>query len=205
MANNEEVSFIELSLQYLKSVAKEVTLKEEQEQAIRALLLGRDVLAVLPTGFGKSLIFTVFALAKSFELKQESSLTGSISLVVVAPLQSIIEDQISGMVDIQCTAMQLCPSTVEKILEDPPRFIFATAEQVLEKQFLQAVKDSTSRLHSALSAVVVDESHTVETWSGKRYLICILHSYSYESLYNCNFIISIILFNFNDLQILKYL
>ena len=39
-----------------------------QEQAVRGLLSGKDVLAVLPTGFGKSLIFTVFALAKKFEL-----------------------------------------------------------------------------------------------------------------------------------------
>ena len=32
-------------------------LKAEQERAVRGLLLGRDVLAILPTGFGKSLIY----------------------------------------------------------------------------------------------------------------------------------------------------
>ena len=164
--------FIDLSLRYLKSVGKEVALKAQQEQAISVLLLGRDVLAVLPTGFGKSLIFTVFhiALAKSFQLESQSTLIGSrsVSVLVVAPLQSIIEDQIAGMLDIKCTAMQLSPSTVEKILEDPPQFVFATAEQVLEKRFLDALKDNTSKLHFKLCAVVVDESHTVETWSGKR-------------------------------------
>ena len=162
---NDGARSIELSLQYLKCNSKEIILKPEQEQAIRALLLGRDVVAVLPTGFGKSIIFTVFALAKSFEFKENSA---PISVLVVAPLQSLIEDQIMAMLDIQCTAIQLSPSTVEKILEDPPQFVFATAEQVLEKRFLETLKDNTSRLHCRVSAVIVDESHTIETWSGKR-------------------------------------
>ena len=36
------------------------TLKPEQEIAVRDLLAGKDVLAVLPTGFGKSLIYQTF-------------------------------------------------------------------------------------------------------------------------------------------------
>lgn len=36
------------------------TLKPEQEKVMRHLLNGRDVMAVLPTGFGKSLIFQLF-------------------------------------------------------------------------------------------------------------------------------------------------
>ena len=35
-------------------------LKQEQEVAVRYLLAGKDVLAVLPTGFGKSLIYQTF-------------------------------------------------------------------------------------------------------------------------------------------------
>ena len=35
-------------------------LKQEQEEVVVSLLVSRDVLAVLPTGFGKSLIFQVF-------------------------------------------------------------------------------------------------------------------------------------------------
>ena len=36
----------------------DLNLKREQEQAAKELYAGRDVLAVLPTGFGKSRIFT---------------------------------------------------------------------------------------------------------------------------------------------------
>ena len=39
-------------------------LKKEQETAVKELLAGKDVMAVLPTGFGNSLIFTVFTLAR---------------------------------------------------------------------------------------------------------------------------------------------
>ena len=38
------------------------TLKREQELAMRHLFNGKDVMAVLPTGFGKSLIFQLFVM-----------------------------------------------------------------------------------------------------------------------------------------------
>jgi len=44
---------------------KEIILKEEQEKAIVELISGKDVLAILPTGFRKSLIYTIFALAST--------------------------------------------------------------------------------------------------------------------------------------------
>ena len=38
-------------------------LKAEQKEAVESLLKGKDVFSVLPTGFGKSLIFQLFVLA----------------------------------------------------------------------------------------------------------------------------------------------
>lgn len=38
------------------------SLKEEQKTAVKELFEGRDVVAVLPTGFGKSLIFQLLVL-----------------------------------------------------------------------------------------------------------------------------------------------
>ena len=47
-------------------------------------------MTVLPTGFGKSMIFTVFALAR-----QELSTTCTRTcIIVISPLKSIIDDQI---------------------------------------------------------------------------------------------------------------
>ena len=51
------------------------------------------------------------------------------------------------------------------------QLIFGSAEAVLERRFLNILKNSSSSLHKKLAAVVVDESHTVEMWTGKRYFI----------------------------------
>ena len=59
--NNE---CIEKSLNYLSAIGRSIVLKCEQRISIQHLLLSKDVIAILPTGFGKSMIFTVYALAK---------------------------------------------------------------------------------------------------------------------------------------------
>ena len=58
-------------------------LKDEQRLAVEALMSGKDVLAVLPTGLGKSVIYQSFVAAKD-----------SSSIVVIVPLRSIIDDQL---------------------------------------------------------------------------------------------------------------
>ena len=60
---------IEKSLNYLSAIGRPIVLKCEQRISIQHLLLGKDVIAIFPTGFGKSVIFTVYTLAKvSWEL-----------------------------------------------------------------------------------------------------------------------------------------
>ena len=46
-----------------------LSLRVEQRDAVVSLLDGHDVLAVLPTGFGKSLIIQVFVIAAEMEGK----------------------------------------------------------------------------------------------------------------------------------------
>ena len=48
------------------------------------------------------------------------------------------------------------------------RLLFASAEEALAKSFLEALKREGNKLRDNLAAIVVDESHTVETWTGKR-------------------------------------
>ena len=55
---------IEKSLNYLSAIGRPIVLKCEQRISIQHLLLAKDVIAILPTGFGKSMIFTVYTLAK---------------------------------------------------------------------------------------------------------------------------------------------
>ena len=78
--------------------------KKEQDIAIKSLLKEKDVLAVLPTGFGKSLVFQVFAITTSMDSRSVSS-NGCV--LVICPLKSIIRDQIEGADSLGLNAVEL--------------------------------------------------------------------------------------------------
>jgi ATP-dependent DNA helicase RecQ len=171
MASAEEQNIgecIEKVLNSLSAIGCHIILKSEQRQAIENLLLGKDVIAILPTGFGKSMVFIVYVLAK-FELVKLSQVNHGCSVLVVSPLKSIINDQISSVKELNCTAVELSDETFGDIVRSPPQFIYCTAENVIEEKFLDEIKRFNSVLHRNIAAVVVDESHTVQTWAGKRY------------------------------------
>ena len=64
-------------------------LKPEQRNSVAYLLNHDYVLSILFTGYGKSLIFQLFAVAAMIERKEPQT------VLVVCPLKSIIEDQIA--------------------------------------------------------------------------------------------------------------
>ena len=80
MANDEKD--LQRALNFLAQKGFDRELKEEQKSAILQFMRG-DLQGVLPTGFGKSLIFQLLAVAKK----------GSI-VVVLCPLISIMKDQV---------------------------------------------------------------------------------------------------------------
>ena len=59
---------------------------------LEAIYRGRDVVAVLPTGFGKSMIFHL--LPSLFLDKIKSRVAPSPVIIVVSPLNALIKDQI---------------------------------------------------------------------------------------------------------------
>ena len=67
------------------------TMKPEQLQVVSGVISVRDVSAVMPTGFGKSLCYacppTVFGLVLPVE--------GTSTVIAVAPLTAIMKDQVS--------------------------------------------------------------------------------------------------------------
>ncbi len=50
------------AINFAKTNSTHIELKEEQKEAVRNIVNGRDVIAVLPTGFGKSLIYQLFTI-----------------------------------------------------------------------------------------------------------------------------------------------
>ena len=130
-------------------------LKAEQKKAIRHLFEGKDVLAVLPTGYGKSLIFKLLVLlAKRAEY--------SACLLVITPLVSIINDQIMEVEAMNLTACNLAQKldTLQDIEGGKFEVVYASAESATDKRFLQSLNKITT-FNSSLVACVVDESHTV--------------------------------------------
>ena len=77
----------EKSLNYLSAIGRPIVLKCEQRISIQHLLLGKDVIAILPTGFGKSMIFTVYTLAVALLAMTEKYKT-IIKLTSLATLQT---------------------------------------------------------------------------------------------------------------------
>ena len=87
-------------------------LKPEQEQAVQGLLNGKDILAILPTGFGKSVIYQTFANLKKVERN------GCVVVLVISPLASIIQDQrLSKLNSLGLTAADLSSLSEEDLKE----------------------------------------------------------------------------------------
>ena len=165
MADSRECVLRE-ACDYLSNYLKfPLELKLEQRKAVHSLLGGDDVLAVLPTGYGKSLIFQLFVVTVSLERKEQQT------VLVVCPLKSIIDDQIAEAQSLGISAASAVDVSEEELRAAKFQLIFGSAEKVIERRFLDVVKDTDSSLHQKLAAIVIDESHTVEMWTGKRYFV----------------------------------
>lgn len=133
-----------------------LVLKEEQKLAMEALLSGKDVMAILPTGFGKSIIYQIFVVAKNLAV--------SSSILVVVPLRSIIEDQLRfNDFGLKAVALEKSEQLLKAIGTNKYHVILASTEQALSAEFTALVKYESSEFKRNLSLVVVDECHTVET------------------------------------------
>lgn len=161
MATGIESLMNEATERIFQISGKHLTLKEEQKEAVTSLLFGRDVLAILPTGFDKSLIFQLFATIKSIEATRDSTSSGTV--LVICPLESVVKDQLTEAESCGLKAVSLNSPDMFERTNDVPDIIFASAEAVSLKPFRESLK-RTRNVH----AIVIDESHTVETWTGKR-------------------------------------
>ena len=66
------------------------TLKPEQVQTLQDLWNGIDTVAILPTGFGKSIIYQLLP----YLIQKKTGAAEPMIAIVVAPLNSIMEDQV---------------------------------------------------------------------------------------------------------------
>ena len=161
-ADNE---LFELALRNSIQFLKLQNLKPEQEQSIKAVALNRrDVLVILPTGYGKSIIYQI--LPKLYE--ERSVLRGKKELfcvVVVSPLEYIRRQQVDRLrkLGLRSACLEESPVSDGEIVEGGSnvQVIFGSAEQWLSAKWKNCLKHENIK---NVCALVVDEVHTVETW-----------------------------------------
>ena len=150
------------------SLGISLELRPEQKQAIYTLLSRPDLLAVLPTGFGKSLIFQFLVQVKEILLGKTAC------VIVVCPLKSIVPDQMTEASSMGLTAVSLSEASLQDVESGKHQLIFVSAEEILKKSSLDRLKKSSTLLHQNFAALIVDKSHTVETWTSQRFVFLLL-------------------------------
>ena len=128
--------------------------RQGQEEIIQAILAGRDVLAIMPTGAGKSLCYQVPAL-----------LLPGIT-IVVSPLISLMQDQVKSLNEAGIHAAfinsSLTESQISKALslasQGTYKIIYVAPERLETAGFMRFANNGR------ISMVTVDEAHCISQW-----------------------------------------
>src|SRR3984885_9813192 len=128
-------------------------LRPGQERAVRALAGGRDALAVLPTGGGKSAIYELAGMLRGGPT------------VVVSPLIALQDDQLAhlhaaGLRAVVLNSQQSAGAHAAALLAscDTGTFIFLSPEQLANEQTRQTLR------RAAPGLIAVDEAHLISQW-----------------------------------------
>eukprot|EP00731_Ephydatia_muelleri_P002966 Em0001g2966a len=141
------------------------SLKEHQIEVVLAVAGGRDVFAVLPTGYGKSLCYA--CLPGLFDSMLDPHVHARSIVVVLTPLTAIIQDQVASFssrgLETGYITSTADAAMIEKVVNGRCQLVFFTPEALLESRkwsrLLQSEEYSTR-----VKVLVIDEAHTVKKW-----------------------------------------
>ena len=145
---------VDAKRQVLKKVFGYDSFRPGQEAAMDALLAGRNVLTVMPTGSGKSLCFQVPALVK-----------GGLTLVV-SPLVALMQDQVSALRLAGVAADSINSSLSReanvsawrRAATGETRLLYLAPERLMTERMLEALAKLDIRL------IAIDEAHCISQW-----------------------------------------
>ena len=142
------------TLETLKTYFGYDTFREGQEKIVEAILANRDVLAIMPTGAGKSICYQIPAL-----------MLPGITLVI-SPLISLMQDQVKALNDAGIHAAFINSSLTENQIgkalylaaSGRYKIIYVAPERLENYEFLEFARNVE------ISMVTVDESHCISQW-----------------------------------------
>lgn len=128
--------------------------RNPQEEIIQAVVEGKDVMALLPTGGGKSLCYQVPTMM----------LDGI--CIVVAPLIALMQDQVSNLekrgIKAAMLSSKLSKGEVNIIFDNLHfgnyKFLYLSPEKLQSKDILDRIKNLP------VSLIAVDEAHCISEW-----------------------------------------
>lgn len=140
--------------QLLKANFPFSSFRGEQEVILRQVWDGKNLLALMPTGMGKSLCF-------QFPAKLREGL-----VVVISPLIALMQDQVLKAQELKIPATFLSStlnreereSRQERLARGEYKLIYVTPERFRKPEFLAAVRQRKIQL------LAVDEAHCISQW-----------------------------------------
>ncbi len=141
-------------LTHLRDVFGHAAFRPSQEEVCRAIAEGKDALVVMPTGAGKSLCYQLPGLAR-----------GGTTLVV-SPLLSLIEDQVSKLRALGVRAERIhsglsredSRAVCRRYLDGELQFLFVAPERLAVPGFPEMLAKRR------LALVAIDEAHCISQW-----------------------------------------
>ena len=146
--------FEQLKHQTLKHFWDYDSFRDSQEEIIDSIVSGRDTLALLPTGGGKSLCYQLPALV----------LEGT--CLVISPLLALMKDQVYQMKRIGIEAEYLSSELDEydaevifnRCKDGLTKLLYVSPERLTNRLFLQNLEEIE------ISFIAVDEAHCISEW-----------------------------------------
>lgn len=146
----------EKAKKYLKKYWKIKELKDKQIEVINELLLGNDVIGLLPTGYGKSMCYLI------------PPLVTKKVMFIISPLISLMDDQKDKLnkMAIPCAALhgnnKNKDQEIFKIMDGEIKIVYMSPEYLIKSDGLELAKNLIDE--NMLGFLAVDESHCISVW-----------------------------------------